>query len=595
MINFAIKHPTAILARGIENLVITGENSKNFAIKVGCSIFSRAISVTVLPIFISLELFFKRTPKALYSFLFSTEKNANGMTKFERNVDKIAKFVLCFVFSPFGLISADAISGFFLKRSPTISDILPFGVEDVYGKTANSIQYPKTTEELQKIIRDADQENLQVSIIGSGMSQGTQTVPENDKKNVVIHTKFINQIEIDEKNNIMKVGSGATWEQVQIELNQKGKSAIVKQASDPFSIGGSIGINCHGWAHEYGAISSVVNSMRIIDAKGDLITLTPKDELFGCMFGTLGWFGIIVDVEFKIRDNIHVVEKSERVELDDFDKIYKEKIKGKNIPLFGGRLCLDSLEGNPLRYVEMNHFEKDTTASTLQGETPLVTPYFTPEYKYGTRVQRIGLQAISHFSSFITHRLSSHFWKGEIENMHQEKKLTLNEALHPPIQAFKMLHHSKLHAQWLQEYFITPKNLPNFLRYLGAELKANDVKLINATIRPTPQDKVSILPYAEQDRYAVVLCFEQTKSQDKIAHTKQWIENVNKQVISQGDVYYQAYMPYATQEQFETCYGKERIQKMRSMKQKYDRTNRFGNAHTAKYFEKKFNLMKGIL
>ena len=282
-----------------------------------------------------------------------------------------------------------------------------------------------------------------------------------------------------------------------------------------------------------------------------------------------------------------MVEKSERVELDDFDRVYREKIKDKGIPLFGGRLCLDSLGGNPLRYVEMDRFEKDDEAALETGAASLVTPNFLLEQKNGTRMQRINLQAISHFSYFTTSRLLSHFWKGENHKMHQETRMTLNEALHPPINAFKMLHHSNLHAQWLQEYFIKPENLPNFLRYLGAELKANGVKLINATIRPTPKDTISILPYAEQDRYAVVVCFEQNKSRDEIARTKQWIKNVNRQVISQGDVYYQAYMPYATQEQFETCYGKERIKKMRELKQKYDPDNRFGNGHTAKYFDKK--------
>lgn len=54
----------------------------------------------------------------------------------------------------------------------------------------------------------------------------------------------------------MTAQSGAIWEHIQIEANKRGKSVIVKQASDLFSVRGSIGINCHGWAHKYGAISS---------------------------------------------------------------------------------------------------------------------------------------------------------------------------------------------------------------------------------------------------------------------------------------------------------------------------------------------------
>ena len=169
--------------------------------------------------------------------------------------------------------------------------------------------------------------------------------------------------------------------------------------------------------------------------------------------------------------------------------------------------------------------------------------------------------------------------------MFSERKITRNQALHPPINAFKLMHESDLHAQWLQEYFIEPSKLANFIRFLGAELKANDVPLINATIRPTPKDDISILPYAEEDRYGVVICFAQEKTPAAIEKTKRWIENVNAYLAASNGVFYQAYMPYATREQFEACYGAARIEQMRILKQQFDPNHVFGNAHTAKYYD----------
>src|SRR5690606_214092 len=145
-----------------------------------------------------------------------------------------------------------------------------------------------------------------------------------------------------------------------------------------------------------------------------------------------------------------------------------------------------------------------------------------------------------------------------------------NEALHPPINALTIFHASNLHTQWLQEYFVKAENLSSFLSYLGKLLKDNEVSVINATIRPTPKDDISILPYAEQDRYAIVICFYQRKTDKAIAQTRQWIEEVNQHLMESGDVFYQAYMPYATKEQFERCYGLERIQNLRQLKLKYD-------------------------
>jgi FAD/FMN-containing dehydrogenase len=148
-----------------------------------------------------------------------------------------------------------------------------------------------------------------------------------------------------------------------------------------------------------------------------------------------------------------------------------------------------------------------------------------------------------------------------------------------------MYKNSELRTQWLQEYFIKPEHLAGFLDYLGSVLRRNDVRLINATIRPTPQDKFSILPYAEQDRYAVVLCFSQVKTPKEMTRTKAWIDEVNNEIIRTGDVYYQAYMPFTTREQFEACYGVERVKEMRRLKALHDPDHVFGNAHTKKYFD----------
>lgn len=580
---YSLTHPTATMARGLENIMIYSENTRSTAWSLGARLIATVVSQTVFPAIILLELIFKRGPKALLGIRFS-KTPVGDVSLFSRRWDKVRKFARSLVFCFMGVRSPDGIAGFFLKRLPSDQAIAPFGVELQFGKKVDGIYYPETAEQVEELVQKANIENKQISIIGAGMSQGTQTIPKDDK-HIVIHTKKLNKIEIDVQNNIATVGSGTTWEQFQIAANAKGKSAKAKQASDPFSIGGSIGINCHGWDHEAGAIASTVVSLDVIMQDGKLRTLTPNDREFGCFFGTLGYFGVVVSAKIKLANNEHLVEKSETLDLEQFHQNYQTKIKGNDIPLFGGRLSLDTLSGDPLRNIEMVRYEHDIEKNKAQ-QGPVVTPNFAAELKKGYRIERIGLQMLSHFSSWTVRRMLSRFWDGEVRNLKLERKITRNEAMHPPINAFNMLRHSNRKAQWLQEYFISPKNLPNFLRFLGAELKANDVLLLNATIRPVPKDEISVLPYADQERYAVVLCFRQDKSEAEIAKTKQWIENVNQYVITSGDRYYQAYMPYATKEQFEACYGKETVEKMRTLKAEFDPNNRFGNAHTAKYFDK---------
>lgn len=582
MNSFAITHPTATLARSIEDLMICAQSS-NYAVKGACEVTARAISVIVFPVFLSFELVFKRIPKMLGSI---------GTEKFSTKADNALKFLCAIIPSIIlGFYSPEGMPGFFLKRPKTTEAVQPFGVENIFGKAVQGIEYPKTIEELQKVVRDARKNQQQVSVIGAGMSQGTQTVPVSSSQ-CIIHTANFNQIQVNVNENTVVVGAGATWEQIQLELDKINKSSIVKQASDIFSIGGSIGINCHGWAHEYGAISSTVCSMKVIDADGNLRILhrprkdipvedlTDDEKLFKCMFGTLGYFGVIVEATLDIVDNDELIEETVEVDKDHFIGTYLGQVKGHDIPLFGGRLVLDTLDGDPMRNICMVSYRKTGDERSLVGRR------ITQEPKMGTRIQRIGLKLISHLPNYSVRKLISHFWEQEKEDMFTGKRMTRNEALHPPINAFKILHHSDLHAQWLQEYFIEKERLPNFLRFLGAELKANDVRLINATIRPTPKDEISILPYAEKDRYAVVICFAQKKTEAEMKITKRWIENVNNYLAAENGVFYQAYMPYATVEQFEKCYGLERVNEMRRLKKHFDPSNVFGNAHTAKYYDK---------
>ena len=112
--------------------------------------------------------------------------------------------------------------------------------------------------------------------------------------------------------------------------------------------------------------------------------------------------------------------------------------------------------------------------------------------------------------------------------MTSTRVVSRNEVLHPPINVFQMFPASDLHGQWLQEYFVKPEKLVDFIKFLGPVLKENKVRLINATIRPTPEDRNSILPYATKGgRMAVVISFDQLKTEKEIAKTKAWIEQVN--------------------------------------------------------------------
>src|SRR3989338_370071 len=147
MASFALTHPTATLSRGIENLVIYGEHSRPI-IRGACEVAARIISIVVFPLFLLLELTFKRIPKMLMAI---------GTEKFHHKVDKSLKYLLAIIPSIFlGLHSPEGMPGFFLKRQKNTPEIRPFGVEKIFGKTIDDgIDYPTSIEDVQKIVQEA--------------------------------------------------------------------------------------------------------------------------------------------------------------------------------------------------------------------------------------------------------------------------------------------------------------------------------------------------------------------------------------------------------------------------------------------------------
>jgi FAD/FMN-containing dehydrogenase len=579
-------YPSNYLAKWIENTLIEAKSTDSMPWSVVVCVGSKMLGCVVFPLLLLGELLVEPLFLAKASLKYHLGYN-EASSEWAHSADRIHRLGLGFICSPLAILASDAVSYLFLQRETSDKEVCPFGVEKIYGRVLDSsILLPSTAQEVQNIVRQAKQEGKTISIRGAGMSQGRQTVPATSK-GLLLDLRKLKSVEfVSGDHSLVKVGAGSTFENLQLFLNAHAKSAIVKQASDLFSVGGSIGINCHGWEHAYGAIASTVESLEVIDAKGNLRTVSRTSEkaedreLFRCMFGTLGYFGVIVSATLKVKDNVLLQEKGEEVSLKGFKDHYREKIaaRGEDVPLFIASL---NINGNPLQKVICNTFEKVPYAPAM------ITEDFEVEPDRGRRIERICLDALGHLPKFLNDKLVDWFWNGRVKSMSAGNTDSRNAILHFGVKSFFQLHQSDLYTQWLQEYFIEEDKLEDFLQFLGPILEENEVRLLNASIRPTPQDPDSILPYAEKFRHAVVLSFSQQKTPHAMAKTEAWIKRVNAYLLETGGKWYQAYMPYASQEEFEKCYGVETVTEMRRLKAKYDPENLFSNGHTVKYYDKK--------
>ncbi len=154
-----------------------------------------------------------------------------------------------------------------------------------------------------------------------------------------------NYLELDTASNLLTAGAGARWAQIIPYLHQYGRSVAVMQSNNSFTVGGSISVNCHGWQPNSPPIAGTVESFRLINAAGQLITCdrnNPPGAIFAG-FGRLSvLFGIIVDVRLRVVPNVMYKVQQYVIRSEDYIKSSIEVVNsGEPVGMVYGRLNIN--------------------------------------------------------------------------------------------------------------------------------------------------------------------------------------------------------------------------------------------------------------
>lgn len=549
---------SAYAANGVDQLLWYGAHSilasPNFAI-------ARVISMVVFPILASIDCAYQIVcylyEKALVWVITNAASSNNHQNHCQWHWDQINRLALAIIASPFSLISPDIVTHHFVPNWEQA------GVKTPYGKYASQEVvevFPSTLEEVKAKILEAKKKGQTISIVGAGMSQGRQILTSK-KGQMLINTNKLSSVTINPSSKTAIVGSGASWQDIQNKANKHGLAIQVMQASNIFSIGGSLSVNCHGWDHHKGTVSNTVNWVKIIDVNGNEKCLYPRDELFAYVIGGYGGFGVIVEVELQLTDNLEMSESGEEVAPKDYISYFHNQVqKNKDTLMHLYRLCLDP-----------DHlFETGIAVNyTKTAQKERVVSCLNDEPERGNRLDRILLHIVRRLGWF--RKLG---WQREKAYALQTHVSSRNAFMRPPINP--IFNHSRLDTEWLQEYFVKGEDLEAFLAFLASVLKRNGVPVFNASVRYVKKDTHAKLGYASQgDRFAIVLFFNQSLLEREKEKTGAWVREVTQELIRIGGTYYMPYQPFATLEQFHSCYPA--YPKVAEVKRRIDPTNLFSN------------------
>jgi FAD/FMN-containing dehydrogenase len=393
-------------------------------------------------------------------------------------------------------------------------------------------------QQLSQLLREAQQRNLRVAIAGARHSQGGHTLYSSG---LVLNMLPFNRVEIDTQKRLIRAQSGALWSYIIPRLDAVGLAIDIMQSDSDFTVGGSLSVNCHGWQPGKPPIASTVQSLRLMLADGSVVTCsrTERPELFASALGGYGLIGIILEAEIQVVPNACYRLERKVILADQYAERYRDMVlKKSDCGLVYGRLCV--AKDNFL------HEAIITVAHEIPAPSSGVPPVQSPSISALKRAifrgsvnndygKHLRWQAERDWQSFVTPAL-----------------ITRNEMMNGT--ANEYINRADHQTDVLQEYFIPMANLATFLTRMREIIPRHSGDLLNATVREVRRDPDTLLRYADQDMFAVVLFFSMERNVAADQHMTLLTQALIDAALDLGGRYYLPYRLHATTEQFTRAY-----------------------------------------
>jgi len=417
---------------------------------------------------------------------------------------------------------------------------------------------------IQEVLSEARNNNLKVSIAGKRHSMGGHTFYKNAV--VLDMTGFNNVLSVNPESKSVLVQSGSTWQQVIEYLNDYNLSVKVMQAYNTFTVGGSLSVNVHESDIDYGPLVETVNSFTLLLANGTILNVsrTENPELFSLVIGGYGLFGVILDVNLSVTDDV-VYRKKEHVwSYKDYHQVVDMVRNNPNIRFVFARLSI-AKEDLFLQEVIVTVYELVNVSANHNLEPP----------------KKTGLK------KFLFGISRKYDWGKKLRWSLQKK---LSDRFEPPIISRNNLmnndigyleYHSSRNTDILQEYFVPVDNLPSFVDDLRSIVGKNDANLLSATLRYVPKNNESFLSYSQKTVLGVVLYFNVGLSEEEQKEVARWTHELTDAAMKHNGTYYLPYQLYASQEQIREAYPQ--IDAFFEKKKQYDPQELFINTFYEKY------------
>ena len=180
---------------------------------------------------------------------------------------------------------------------------------------------PDTEEKIIDLIRNSQS----VRLFGAGHSFNSGVESDDVLVSLDDYTGIISE---DLPNKQVTVRAGTRMRDVIQLLLDRGLAFKALPSHNAQSIGGILSTDVHGTGKDWGWVSEMVLSLKVIDGKGDVYVVTPDQDLFRAAIGGIGAVCIITEVTVQARKRFDMEQTCVLAKLDwveqNLDQIIEE-------------------------------------------------------------------------------------------------------------------------------------------------------------------------------------------------------------------------------------------------------------------------------
>lgn len=447
-------------------------------------------------------------------------------------------------------------------------------INDIHSKlnetAVHQIVQPETVIDLANIVLRARWAGRKICIAGGRHAMGSQQFLTDGV--LVDMTRLNRVLRFDRERGLLEVEGGIQWPEIigflQEVQNDKLNSWCIRQkqtGADKLSIGGAVSANIHGRGLKFKPFIEDIESLRILDAQGRLLTCsrTENSELFGLVVGGYGLFGLIYSVTLRLVRTTPLKRSVRMARAAELMGLFEEAIE-QGFTFGDFQFAIDSESDEFLREGIFSAY-RPCEELPDEARTKVLSSDGWRRLVYLAHVDKSEA-----FGQYAKHYLSTDgqvYWSGK----HQLGIYV--DDYHSSIGGLSSQHAGA--SEIISELYVPRSRFVQFMESVRETMIARRADVIYGTVRLIEADAESFLPWAKEPYACIVFNLHTEHDEVSLRRTADTFRALIDDAIKFGGSYYLTYHKYARKDQLLKCYPE--MPQFLAKKREYDPAELFSS------------------